>query len=182
MRHGHGWVGGCAVVVVPLIAVFWWLDPFRVRMRWAALGALASLGALTAMPLIGMAISKGGSKRPTLATQLLLAASPVPVLQHHRASEEPLGPTVGRHHRRLPRQAPPAQDVPLTAPYPVGITGITWTVTDADGRTATCRQRVTVSSSSCGIDTEAPTIVAPADVTVVSMEAGSVVRERFGDC
>jgi hypothetical protein len=43
------WVGGCAAVVVPLIAVFWWFDPFRVRMRWAALGALASLGGLTAL-------------------------------------------------------------------------------------------------------------------------------------
>src|SRR5262245_39477389 len=43
------WVAGCAAVVVPLIVLFWWLDPFRVRMRWAALGILGSLGALTAL-------------------------------------------------------------------------------------------------------------------------------------
>ena len=43
------WVTACAVAIVPLIALFWWLDPFRVRMRWATLGALASLGGLTAL-------------------------------------------------------------------------------------------------------------------------------------
>ena len=44
------WVAACAPrSIVPLIALFWWLDPFRVRMRWAALGALASLGGLTAL-------------------------------------------------------------------------------------------------------------------------------------
>jgi uncharacterized repeat protein (TIGR01451 family) len=60
----------------------------------------------------------------------------------------------------------PAQEVPLTDPYPVGVTGITWTVTDADGRTASCAQKVTVSSNTCGSDTTPPTITAPADVTV----------------
>lgn len=60
----------------------------------------------------------------------------------------------------------PAVEVPLTDPYPVGITGIDWTVTDADGRTATCRQTVRVNGSGCGDDTVNPTITAPADVTV----------------
>src|SRR5215212_533489 len=41
----------------------------------------------------------------------------------------------------------PAIEVPLTDPYPVGITGITWTVTDADGRTANCRQTITVKAA-----------------------------------
>ncbi|MFL6334915.1 MAG: PxKF domain-containing protein [Pyrinomonadaceae bacterium] len=59
----------------------------------------------------------------------------------------------------------PAQEVPLTDPYPVGVTGITWTVTDADGRTASCQQKVTVSTSACGSDTTPPTITAPDDVT-----------------
>lgn len=61
----------------------------------------------------------------------------------------------------------PAVVVPLTDPYPVGITGIDWTVTDADGRTATCRQTVTVNPAGCGVnDTTNPTITAPDDVTV----------------
>ncbi|MBV9925986.1 MAG: DUF5011 domain-containing protein [Acidobacteria bacterium] len=60
----------------------------------------------------------------------------------------------------------PAQEIPLTDPYPVGITGITWTVTDADGRTVSCTQRITVSPNTCGSDTTPPTITAPDDVTV----------------
>jgi uncharacterized repeat protein (TIGR01451 family) len=59
-----------------------------------------------------------------------------------------------------------AEPKALTDPYPVGITAILWTVTDADGRTARCRQRVTVTANSCGTDTQAPTITAPPDVTV----------------
>lgn len=53
----------------------------------------------------------------------------------------------------------------LTDPYPTGITGIDWTVADADGRTATCRQTVTVNVV-CANDTERPTITAPANITV----------------
>src|SRR5882724_10992987 len=43
------WVAGSGAVIVPLVVLFWWLDPFRVRMRWAALGTAASLFALTAL-------------------------------------------------------------------------------------------------------------------------------------
>ena len=43
------WAAATGAVIVPLIALFWWLDPFRIRMRWAALGAVASLFALTAL-------------------------------------------------------------------------------------------------------------------------------------
>ncbi len=53
----------------------------------------------------------------------------------------------------------PAVEVPLTDPYPVGVTGIDWTVTDANGLTATCHQKVTVFDL-CATDTETPTIVA----------------------
>lgn len=62
----------------------------------------------------------------------------------------------------------PAVPRPLTDPYPVGDTGITWTVTDADGRTARCTQKITVSANACGADsdTEPPTITAPDDITV----------------
>ena len=56
----------------------------------------------------------------------------------------------------------------LTDPYPVGLTSILWTVTDADGRTASCTQTVTVVDATCGNDTEAPTITAPADLTVTT--------------
>ncbi|MBX9843902.1 MAG: sulfatase-like hydrolase/transferase [Xanthobacteraceae bacterium] len=45
------WVAGCAAVAVPLIALFWWVDPLRVRLRWAALGALASVAVLSALSL-----------------------------------------------------------------------------------------------------------------------------------
>ncbi len=54
----------------------------------------------------------------------------------------------------------------LTDPYPVGITSILWTVTDADGRTASCTQKIIVTSNSCGTDTTPPTITAPDDITV----------------
>ena len=61
----------------------------------------------------------------------------------------------------------PAMDRPLTDPYPVGITGIQWTVTDADGRTASCKQTVTVNAAGCGVnDTTNPTITAPDDVSL----------------
>ncbi len=49
--------------------------------------------------------------------------------------------------------------------FPLGITTVTWTVTDGAGLTATCTQNITVN------DTEVPTITCPADV-VVSSDAG----------
>ncbi|HJU55190.1 MAG TPA: HYR domain-containing protein [Pyrinomonadaceae bacterium] len=51
-------------------------------------------------------------------------------------------------------------------PYPVGTTTITWTATDADGRIATCKQKIIVTSPG------APTISCPADKTV-NADAGS---------
>jgi len=56
----------------------------------------------------------------------------------------------------------------LTDPYSVGLTSILWTVTDVDGRTASCTQTVTVVDATCGNDTESPTITAPADLTVTT--------------
>jgi len=49
-------------------------------------------------------------------------------------------------------------DAPAT--FPVGLTTVTWTVTDSAGNIATCSQEVTVT------DDEDPTITCPADVTV----------------
>lgn len=61
----------------------------------------------------------------------------------------------------------PAIEKALTDPYPIGITGIEWTVTDADGRTASCRQTVTVNPAGCGVnDTTNPTITAPDDISL----------------
>ncbi len=48
----------------------------------------------------------------------------------------------------------------LTDPFPVGVTTITWSVTDAHGHTVTGTQKVTIT------DDEFPTITAPAAVTV----------------
>jgi uncharacterized repeat protein (TIGR01451 family) len=53
----------------------------------------------------------------------------------------------------------------LTDPYPAGITHITWTVKDSDGRTASCTQKITVTVD-CAGDTTPPTITAPANITI----------------
>jgi hypothetical protein len=57
-----------------------------------------------------------------------------------------------------------SDDQPLDAPYPVGATTIIWTATDAQGRSDSCTQTVTVTSE----DSEPPTIVAPPDVTLAT--------------
>ena len=54
-------------------------------------------------------------------------------------------------------------------PYPVGITTVIWTATDGAGNTVTCSQTVTVS------DLQAPSITAPADVTVCSPLSATTV-------
>jgi len=59
----------------------------------------------------------------------------------------------------------------LSAPYPKGVTTITWTATDPSGNTATGQQKVTVN------DTEPPTIAAPAAV-VVNTDAGECSRAK----
>lgn len=67
---------------------------------------------------------------------------------------------------------------PLNAPYPGGTTTITWTATDADGRTATCVQTITVTVD----DAIPPTITAPANLTLTTGAAeesscGVIVNE-----
>lgn len=51
----------------------------------------------------------------------------------------------------------------LTDPYPIGTTGILWTVTDAGGRTASCTQTITIVDAG---DRDPVTISCPANVTV----------------
>ena len=45
-------VAAVAGVVLPLLALFWWLDPTRVRRRWAALGAVVCLAALSGLSFV----------------------------------------------------------------------------------------------------------------------------------
>ena len=44
-------VAAVAGIVLPLLALFWWFDPYRVRLRTAALGAVVCLAALSALSL-----------------------------------------------------------------------------------------------------------------------------------
>ncbi len=62
--------------------------------------------------------------------------------------------------------------LPITDPYPVGTTLITWTVTNSNNQSASCTQRIIVNTNDCAGDTEPPTITAPPDVTA-STGAGS---------
>jgi hypothetical protein len=50
----------------------------------------------------------------------------------------------------------------MSAAFPVGITSITWTATDASGNTATCVQTVTV------VDNQKPVMVCPANVSLTT--------------
>ena len=71
----------------------------------------------------------------------------------------------------------------LTDPYPIGTTGITWTVTDSIGRTASCTQRIIVHGA-CATDSAPPTITAPPDITVGtgpnSTTCGAVLDDELG--
>ena len=57
----------------------------------------------------------------------------------------------------------------LNAPYPIGNTGILWTVTDAGGRTASCSQTITIVAAE---DRDPVTISCPANVSATA-PAGS---------
>jgi uncharacterized repeat protein (TIGR01451 family) len=58
---------------------------------------------------------------------------------------------------------------PLSAPFSVGLTTITYTATDATGRTTSCTQTVTVTA---GNDTANPTITAPPNLTLSTGNSG----------
>src|SRR6185436_19577915 len=54
----------------------------------------------------------------------------------------------------------------LSAPYPVGVTFITRTVTDSVGLASSCTRRITVNSDACAGDTTPPTITAPPNLNL----------------
>jgi hypothetical protein len=58
---------------------------------------------------------------------------------------------------------------PLSAPYPVGTTTITWTATDASNNSSSCSQTITVN------DTEPPAITCPASITIEATCASGAV-------
>lgn len=58
--------------------------------------------------------------------------------------------------------------LPLTAPYPVGLTTITWTATDLAGGAASCSQTITVR------DVEPPKITCPTDINAVTGRPGDL--------
>ena len=66
-------------------------------------------------------------------------------------------------------------DQPISEPFPVGITIVTWTVTDNAGQTATTAQRIVVK------DTETPEIKAPPDVEAAADDEGSGTSVNEGE-
>ncbi|WP_170154522.1 HYR domain-containing protein [Mangrovibacterium diazotrophicum] len=72
-------------------------------------------------------------------------------------------------------------DADASGTYPVGLTTVTWTISDASGNVYTCTQTVTIT------DTQAPTIVCPGNVEDLITNGGcdkvsaSVGRPTFDD-
>jgi uncharacterized repeat protein (TIGR01451 family) len=70
--------------------------------------------------------------------------------------------------------------LPLTDPFPVGTTTITWTATDnLTGNQASCGQNVTVTVTSSG-DTTPPTLVVPPDVSVTTSSCTATLDDELG--
>ena len=71
----------------------------------------------------------------------------------------------------------------LTDPFSIGTTGITWTVTDANGLKASCTQRIVVNGT-CPDGSSAPTITAPANINTStgpnSTTCGVVLDDELG--
>ena len=74
------------------------------------------------------------------------------------ATLDPGAPTVADNCPDVTFAGVRSDGLALTAPYPVGVTTITWTATDAAGNQASCDQKVTVK------DTELPKITCPPDI------------------
>lgn len=70
-------------------------------------------------------------------------------------------PTTGGGNGQLSVSAARSDGADLDAPYALGVTTITWTVTDENAASSSCTQTVTVTGS----DTTKPTITAPANIS-----------------
>ena len=66
--------------------------------------------------------------------------------------------------------------MPLSDPYPIGVTTITWTATDTDTQTASCTQTVTVT----GTDTTPPTLTVPPNVSTTTSSCTATLDDELG--
>ncbi|HEY6232888.1 MAG TPA: HYR domain-containing protein, partial [Pyrinomonadaceae bacterium] len=69
-----------------------------------------------------------------------------------------------------------SDNLPLTDPYPVGVTTITWTASDVDTQTVSCTQTVTVT----GTDNSPPTLTVPPNVSVTTNSCSALLDDELG--
>lgn len=69
-----------------------------------------------------------------------------------------------------------SDNLPLSDPYPVGTTVITWTASDTDTQVVSCTQNVNVS----GGDTTPPVLNVPANVSVTTSTCSATLDEELG--
>ena len=74
-------------------------------------------------------------------------------------------------------QVNPAVVHAVTDPYPIGSTGINWTVTDAGGRTASCTQIITIVAAG---DRDPVTITCPGNISVTAPEGSCEATVNAG--
>jgi len=73
-----------------------------------------------------------------------------------------------------------SDDLPLSDPFPAGLTTITWTATDdLNGNVASCTQSVTVLAGS-GADTTPPVLTVPANVSVTTASCSALLDDELG--
>ena len=73
-----------------------------------------------------------------------------------------------------------SDDLPLSDPFPAGVTTITWTATDdLNGSVASCVQNVTVTPAG-GADTTPPTLDVPPNVSVTTATCSAVLDDELG--
>ena len=119
--------------------------------RWTATDASGNIGSASQQ------ISVNGNKPPVIAAPMTLVFNTDPGVCSAVLSVATPGVTDDTEGSTIvPRRS---DGLSLGAAYPKGITGITWTATDADGATASASQTVTIN------DGEKPSINKPADMS-----------------
>ena len=104
-------------------------------------------------PSITAPADKSEGNDPGLASRVLAAGSP----------------TAGDNCPDVTVSNSRSDGLALAAPFPVGLTTITWTATDAAGNTASATQSITVR------DIEAPTLTVPASMKVSATSASGAL-------